>query len=366
VIALSDSLREALRALAKERMHELTQAGLWPFRQASRLSDGDTLCSLLPGGNRRWFADRLAGVGGRVGAALLEAANEPEAWESPPAEASEGSLAALKVTVCLLSGQIVLETSVDPEALVMELIAELREAGETNDFKLLVDGVELHPTDCLSQVGSSAGRVVSLVRLPKPVNTRVYLRSVSPPTSRRCSCFTQACLVHVLGEGGVETRVAFADLRVGDVVNTGASRARDRHRRVTRIWPCEVPTGSKTPTFEVVPGCRLTGGHPVQHNGSWCRPEELCEARATREPVVYTLELEGHVDTVLVGRDAKTAAVCAAIGVYCGPRFGWNIFTRKTRPCDAKGCQKCRVAVVLGLDFSLVEESMLEARYEPY
>ena len=36
------------------------------------------------------------------------------------------------------------------------------------------------------------------------------------------------------------------------------------------------------------------------------------------------------MDTVSVGSNLETAVVCAALGVYCGKDFGWNIFTRKT------------------------------------
>ena len=80
----------------------------------------------------------------------------------------------------------------------------------------------------------------------------------------------------------------------------------------------------------------------------------------------YTLELEGHVDTVLVG-SLETAVVCAALGVYCGESFGWNIFTRKTRPCRKwPHCDKCHVAVLPALDFSDVTQDMLAKRYKSY
>ena len=81
----------------------------------------------------------------------------------------------------------------------------------------------------------------------------------------------------------------------------------------------------------------------------------------------YTLELEGHVDTVLVGAQREASVVCAALGVYCGESFGWNIFTRKTKPCQKwPACDKCHVAVMPALDFTNVTSDMLKQLYKPY
>ena len=91
----------------------------------------------------------------------------------------------------------------------------------------------------------------------------------------------------------------------------------------------------------------------------------------------------------------------AALGVYCGEGFGWNLFTRslrvvwlrvsdgclvalkagssgpltatadravprKTRPCEQPNCAKCAVAVVPSLDFRNVTSDMMAVRYPPY
>ena len=78
--------------------------------------------------------------------------------------------------------------------------------------------------------------------------------------------------------------------------------------------------------------------------------------------VVYGLELEGHVDTVLVG----DGAVVAAVGVYCGPAFGWNVFTRKSARCDRLRCAACDVCVDAALDFSKITPADLDVEYAPY
>lgn len=93
------------------------------------------------------------------------------------------------------------------------------------------------------------------------------------------------------------------------------------------------------------------------------KPEDICKGVTTLEQVVYQLEVEGHVDTALVG-----GVVCALLGRYCGEDFGWNIFTRKTVNCDMHPCTKCAKAVVLGLsfDYSKLPKHMLNARFKPY
>lgn len=47
------------------------------------------------------------------------------------------------------------------------------------------------------------------------------------------------------------------------------------------------------------------------------------------EEKVYSLELAGHEDTILVGG----MVLVATLGCFCPPEYGWNAMTRKTRPC---------------------------------
>ncbi|CAE7892637.1 unnamed protein product, partial [Symbiodinium microadriaticum] len=183
------------------------------------------------------------------------------------------------------------------------------------------------------------------------------------PDSVRCTCFTDSCVFHVL-KSGRQVQKSMRQLKEGDMLHTGSPVREEQFRRVTRIWQC--PTLGESATVEVLPGCRLTTGHPVKMGGTWRRPESCGEVELTHDRQVYTIELEGHVDTVLVGRSMQEAVVVAALGVYCGESFGWNLFTRKTRPCEQPNCAKCAVAVVPSLDFRNVTSDMMAVRYPPY
>ena len=152
------------------------------------------------------------------------------------------------------------------------------------------------------------------------------------------------------------------DLCAGDVIRTGNRHADKSFRRVSRVWASFV----HAPDVVVLSnGCRLTSGHPVlcEVTSEWCRAGALRPAATCIPQVVYGIELEGHVDTVLVG-----GFVCAGIGVYCGPEFGWNIFTRKSTRCDARpgSCAKCDVAVCEKIDFAHVSSADMSVRYAPY
>jgi hypothetical protein len=185
----------------------------------------------------------------------------------------------------------------------------------------------------------------------------------SPPCagSDCCNCFTGHCLFEVRKAGGTiitEPR-KMSDLRVGDVVATGAPSAEDAFRRITRIWPSAVPTKTAD-IVELAPGCYLTDNHPALKQGKWSPAGSLGRAEKQAVDIVYGIELEGHVDTVVGG------VVCAALGVYCGPSFGWNIFTRRTTFCDSWPCAKCDVAVDTSIDFANIVPQDLDARYTPY
>lgn len=99
-------------------------------------------------------------------------------------------------------------------------------------------------------------------------------------------------------------------------------------------------------------------------DGRWRRAESFGSPRLSREAFVYGIELEGHVDTVLVGEGE--GVVCAGIGVYCGPDFGWNVFTRKTARCDLAACAACDICVDVTRDMAAVTTADLAAEYAPY
>eukprot|EP00929_Paragymnodinium_shiwhaense_P001226 TRINITY_DN101452_c0_g1_i1.p1 TRINITY_DN101452_c0_g1~~TRINITY_DN101452_c0_g1_i1.p1 ORF type:complete len:414 (-),score=42.77 TRINITY_DN101452_c0_g1_i1:358-1599(-) len=175
-----------------------------------------------------------------------------------------------------------------------------------------------------------------------------------------CNCFTGDCLFEVLGRDANTQLRQLSDLNVGDVVATGAPLRKHAFRRITRIWP-SVVTSQRTDVVQLAPGCIVTANHPAYMNGAWKPAASLGEATTHTVDIVYGIELEGHVDTLLVG-----GVVCAALGVYCGPSFGWNIFTRRTTLCDSQPCCKCDVAVDRSIDFSNIQLRDLDGRYEPY
>jgi len=335
----------------------------------------DLLC-LAAGGDREWLASKLALVGSDVGEALSRSLKDPDDWVCPrSSDALQRDPDLVEVIVRLLSGETLFEQVMSRDTKIAEVERLLRSTkGEREQLKFFVDGEELATTTAIGDTSVVSGSIISLVRVkkpkpkPKPVVTR---RAISPDSDDwRCTCFTNACIFHILKSGKqVQTEQrSMQELQEGDMVLTGAAKVEDQYRRVTRIRRCPVPTGIAS-TVELQPGCRLTTGHPVHlggKQGRWCRPESIGTVEETQEKFVYTLELEGHVDTVLVGRDKQNAMLCAALGVYCGESFGWNLFTRKTLPCDVHQCRKCDVAVVENLNFAAVTPDMLAIKYAPY
>ena len=228
-----------------------------------------------------------------------------------------------------------------------------------------------------------------LILVPEFARRRVweYLRPAPPAPGgysplwsdsdeRRCNCLAGDCelLVEVAGPGGARwlAPTRMADVRAGDVVATGSRAPGEARRRVARVWVSAV-RGGACDVIALARGCRLTPGHPVvdRASGRWMSAgaalggvRDARVERGARERAVYGIELEGHVDTVLVGG----AFVVAAIGAYCGPRFGWNVFTRKSSRCDARTCAACDVAVLPGpsIDFADVRVADLAVSYAPY
>ena len=168
--------------------------------------------------------------------------------------------------------------------------------------------------------------------------------------------------MRVRGPSGRAEARRLDELRLGDFVATGAGG----YRRLLKLWPSAAKDPAEAvAVVAVAAGCRVTPNHPVFAGGRWRRAGDLAPAHPAREAVLYGLELEGHVDTVLVG----DGVVVAAIGVYCGPSFaaaGWNVFTRKSVRCDRARCAACDVCVDPSIDFSRVRPEDLETRYPPY
>jgi len=316
------------------------------------------LGSLLPGGNRDYLKTFLGKLD--VGEALRKASVEgfePPSMSSTPI-ADDPTI--LNISVRLLSGTVVLQRSFFTHSRVSEVRAELAKVEKTDNLlKLFINGVELKDTVQLAAAGIKNDDVINLVREPKPKPKPKLAPRLKSPSCRRCSCFTSDCIAWKVDLTGAEVPEVFGCLKEGDMVRTGSKSPQERYRRVTRIW--QSPVDGFTQTATLSSGCRLTLGHPVFLHGRWCKPESFAVPCDTFEDAVYTIELEGHVDTILIGD-----VICAALGVYCGSDFGWNIFTRKTVACDSRPCCKCKIAVVEGLDFATVDSSMLCQHYPPY
>ena len=183
-----------------------------------------------------------------------------------------------------------------------------------------------------------------------------------PWCTRDCECLTADCVLRVRDSatGRVGPRRLDA-VRVGDDVATCGGGG---FRRVLKLWPSRAPEGD-IGVVNVAAGCRVTPNHPVFADGRWRRAGDVGPVRTARESVLFGVELEGHVDTLLVG----AGVVVAAIGVYCGLGFaagGWNVFTRKSVRCDRDRCSACDVCVDESLDFSRIRPEDLDRRYTPY
>eukprot|EP00439_Symbiodinium_sp_Y106_P013683 s5416_g1.t5 len=306
---LNEMLRSQLHDLA--RSTHLQDALKWEF-QHSEADDAVALGCFIPGGDRAWLAEKLKSAGGRLGQAFLKSLRDPETWTcpSPTQNGLTGDSMKLNVSVQLMSGEKVLDRVMPKTSTVAELAAILRQEGESEDLKFFVQGSEVAADIRLGDTQVARGAVVQLVRIkrPPPVVTR---RTSSPDWNRiPCTCFTDFCGFHVLAASGQTTCKFMRDLLEGDMVRTGSSVESEKYRQISRIWCC---TAGLTQTVEVEQGCKLTVGHPVLVNGSWCRPETCKQPSCSYEEHVYTLELEGHVDTVLVGSHGA-AVVCAALG----------------------------------------------------
>lgn len=266
----------------------------------------------------------------------------------------------IEVSVRLLSGEERMRPLLPARSTVRTLRRILTEDGETDfNLRFYFGGKEVNDSDRLCSLrGFANGATISMVREPKPVS----IPPVASPRDDYPICFTADSLACCLDDGAAEVQVPFAKIQVGDMVRTQRHGGSGSFRRVQRVWAHR--WGDWVPTFEMAPGCRVTLGHPVRRKGRWVKPEDIIHAEETYEEVVYQLEVEGHVDVALVG-----GVECALLGKYCGPDFGWNVFTRKTVPCDKPHCPKCAKAVVPGLSFSptmLTSEMLPPASFEPY
>lgn len=203
---------------------------------------------------------------------------------------------------------------------------------------------------------------------------RVEEEEESSDSSSRDPCISADSTLTVLADGRPIER-HMRHVTAGDVVATGDPAS--PFRRVNRVWRSGSRGGTfEAEMFELGPRCRLTRGHPVLLKGGWKLPEALgiesarlqqdtlCIRvvralehthgrtltfapyhRPTPSHLSDNLELEGHVDTVLVGAaNGVGGVVCACVGRYCGEAcYGWSVWTRKTMPCDEPGCTRCEV-----------------------
>ncbi|CAE8732900.1 unnamed protein product [Polarella glacialis] len=177
---------------------------------------------------------------------------------------------------------------------------------------------------------------------------------------RRASAVWRGDSVAMVLIGGKEMPRLMEELRVGDEVLTGSPCPSQRQRRVGRIWRSLVP-GGKTEVVQLSCDCRLTSNHPAMTGDRWLPAASLGLPVLSPEEFVFGIELEGHVDTILIG-----GVVCAGLGVYCGPDFGWNVFTRKTIHCEDLSCNKCKIAFDPNIDFNSIKASDLGEMYTPY
>jgi len=262
-----------------------------------------------------------------------------------------------EVGVLLMSGEERLRPLLPARATIASLHKMLIDDGETEfDLKFFFQGKEIMSNQMLLKLdGFGIDSTIHMVRQEKP----------PPPPSNSYDypcCFTGDSLACALRTDGEDVHLPFSAVRVGDFVRTRPGQGSDCFRRVQRVWAHH--WAKQVTTFEVAPGCRLTPGHPLMCNLQWVRPEDLCAGEETFEEFVYQLEVEGHVDTALVG-----GIPCALLGCYCGPDFGWNVFTRKTVQCDRQPCAKCAKACLPGLDFDparLHKRMLPPACFEPY
>eukprot|EP00397_Hematodinium_sp_SG-2012_P042419 GEMP01046917.1.p1 GENE.GEMP01046917.1~~GEMP01046917.1.p1 ORF type:complete len:217 (+),score=34.26 GEMP01046917.1:147-797(+) len=143
-------------------------------------------------------------------------------------------------------------------------------------------------------------------------------------------------LVQVCQNNGCHS-VRIRDLETGDVVSTGCRKVPTAEvKKVLSL------TGAAN-LVTVRPGLSLVSTHPVKtkggpEEGRWQYAEQLENAHAAitekQHGTYYNVELAGHVDTMLV-----SGMICSVLGTYCGPRIGWDEYTRKTTRCDYNECK---------------------------
>jgi len=117
------------------------------------------------------------------------------------------------------------------------------------------------------------------------------------------------------------------DLKEGDEVSTGCEK---QPKALVRKVYCEEGSG-KLVTLR--PGLSVVDTHPVKTHGGlnegvWQRAQDIKKPSVERNGKWYNIELSGHIDTILV-----SGVICSVIGTYCGPRIGWDEFTRKNTRC---------------------------------
>jgi len=133
-------------------------------------------------------------------------------------------------------------------------------------------------------------------------------------------------------------------------------------RSVLRIWKC--PMFEEIEVTQITPHCALTRMHPVRFQNRWHPPSTVTDPVIRYERYVYSIELNGHEDTIDVD-----GVLCSTLGLYCGTEWGWNLCTRKTVRCihqttkQILDCSICDVICEPNINFNELKVSMLSQIY---
>lgn len=67
-------------------------------------------------------------------------------------------------------------------------------------------------------------------------------------------------------------------------------------------------------------------------------------------PDMYSFELEGHDDTIVLGGHGGNVVVSCTLGKYLGPCFGCDVWTRRSTRCN-ESCIQCDSVFVPDISF---------------
>jgi len=81
-------------------------------------------------------------------------------------------------------------------------------------------------------------------------------------------------------------------------------------------------------------------------------------------PDMFTFELEGHDDTIVLGGTGNCLVVSCTLGKYLGPRFGYDVWTRRSTRCTG-ACVQCDAVFVPGARFDSCMDPMMRKKTYP-